>query len=201
MIVVAGPPGSGKSTAFPIQAEGVDFFNVDDRAAELNGGSYLNIPPDIRSHANRALKYFIWLHTVSKTSFAFETTLRTSQTSELAKFEAQDFFRVMTYVSLNSADECIQRVMNRAHAGGHSTPPEIIRHTYAASISNLAEAFKWFNRVDVYDNSAFARPPLLILTCLERTIAFKQPKSKVPNWIWDALRDYEPGWDLSAPLN
>jgi dephospho-CoA kinase len=49
MIVVAGPPGSGKSTAFPVQSEGVDFFNADDRAAELNGGSFQNIPPDIRS--------------------------------------------------------------------------------------------------------------------------------------------------------
>src|SRR3990172_9394826 len=49
MIVVAGPPGSGKSTAFPVAQSGVDAFNIDDRAAELQG-SYRNIPREIRPH-------------------------------------------------------------------------------------------------------------------------------------------------------
>jgi hypothetical protein len=31
MLVVAGPPGSGKSVAFPVRASGLDHFNVDDR--------------------------------------------------------------------------------------------------------------------------------------------------------------------------
>jgi predicted ABC-type ATPase len=39
MIVVAGPPGGGKSTAFPVASFDVAFFNADDRAAALNGGS------------------------------------------------------------------------------------------------------------------------------------------------------------------
>ncbi len=43
MYVVAGCPGSGKSIAFPIQESGLDFFNIDNRAAELNGGSYVGI--------------------------------------------------------------------------------------------------------------------------------------------------------------
>jgi hypothetical protein len=34
MVVVAGPPGSGKSTVFPVAGFG-DHFNADDRAAEL----------------------------------------------------------------------------------------------------------------------------------------------------------------------
>lgn len=47
MIVVAGPAGSGKSTAFPVAATGVDYFNIDDRAAALNNGSYRNIPIEL----------------------------------------------------------------------------------------------------------------------------------------------------------
>jgi hypothetical protein len=49
MIVIASPPGSGKSTAFPVfslgdlRGEACECFNADDRAAELNGGSYLDI--------------------------------------------------------------------------------------------------------------------------------------------------------------
>jgi hypothetical protein len=30
MTVVAGPPGSGKSTAFPVAGFGVAFFNADE---------------------------------------------------------------------------------------------------------------------------------------------------------------------------
>jgi dephospho-CoA kinase len=41
MIVVAGPPGSGKSSIFPVTSFGVAYFSADDRAAELNGGSYI----------------------------------------------------------------------------------------------------------------------------------------------------------------
>ena len=39
MIVVAGPPGSGKSALFPVHGFETDYFNADDRSAQLNGGS------------------------------------------------------------------------------------------------------------------------------------------------------------------
>lgn len=52
MVVVAGPPGSGKSTLYPVSSFGIAFFNADDRAAELNGGSYLGIT-SIRKVVNR----------------------------------------------------------------------------------------------------------------------------------------------------
>ena len=41
--MVAGPPGAGKSSIFPVSSFGVSYFNADDRVAELNGGSYLGI--------------------------------------------------------------------------------------------------------------------------------------------------------------
>jgi hypothetical protein len=44
MIVVAGPPGSGKSSIFSVSSFGVPYFYADDRAAELNGGSYTAFP-------------------------------------------------------------------------------------------------------------------------------------------------------------
>jgi hypothetical protein len=38
MIVIADPPGSGKSTAFPVHSFEMDAFNADDRSAEMNMG-------------------------------------------------------------------------------------------------------------------------------------------------------------------
>jgi hypothetical protein len=49
---IVGPPGSAKSTAFPVSGFGVDFFNADDRDAALNQGCYLNIPRAIREQVN-----------------------------------------------------------------------------------------------------------------------------------------------------
>jgi predicted ABC-type ATPase len=94
----------------------------------------------------------------------------------------------MTYVGLNSAEECIQRVMNRAHRGGHSAPAELIRLSYAASIQNLGEAFKWFSRVHVYDNSAFNQPPRLVAICAERTIYADSHRR--PIWVSAAIAAY-----------
>jgi hypothetical protein len=48
MIFVAGPPGGGKSSALSIKQLGIDWFNADDRAAELNAGSYHKISSAIR---------------------------------------------------------------------------------------------------------------------------------------------------------
>ena len=48
MIVVAGPPGSGKSSGYPLSSFNVEYFNADDRAAELNGGSYIGISKEMR---------------------------------------------------------------------------------------------------------------------------------------------------------
>jgi hypothetical protein len=36
------------------QQFGVEFFNADDRAAELNAGFYRAIPPEIRAKVNAA---------------------------------------------------------------------------------------------------------------------------------------------------
>jgi len=70
MIVVAGPPGSGKSSVFPVAQTGVDYFNIDDRAAELNGGSFRHISPEIRAQANRECEAFIEAHIRGLKSFA-----------------------------------------------------------------------------------------------------------------------------------
>jgi predicted ABC-type ATPase len=80
MIVVAGPPGSGKSSAFPVSTFGVAYFNADDRAAELNGGSYFGIPNTLRATVNREFEAFVLNSIARNESFAIETTLRSAIT-------------------------------------------------------------------------------------------------------------------------
>jgi hypothetical protein len=59
MIIIADPPGSGKSSLYPVSAFGVAYFNADDRAAELNGGSFQHISKEIRRTVNREFEGFV----------------------------------------------------------------------------------------------------------------------------------------------
>src|SRR5580693_6201805 len=79
MFIVAGPPGAGKSTAFPVSGFGVDFFNADDRAAALNDGSYLNVPRNVRSHVNTLFESFVLDHIARRSSCAFVPIPQCSQ--------------------------------------------------------------------------------------------------------------------------
>ena len=61
MIVVAGPPGSGKSTYFPVGAFGVDSLNIDDRCAQILG-SYRAISRDVRRAVAKECERFVLDH-------------------------------------------------------------------------------------------------------------------------------------------
>jgi|GEM_PF-6877356 len=78
MIFVAGSAGGGKSSALSIKQLGIDWFNADDRAAELNAGSYHKISTAIRQTVGRELERFIRGHIEARRDLAFETTLRSA---------------------------------------------------------------------------------------------------------------------------
>lgn len=59
MLIVAGPPGGGKSSLFSLSHFAGHIFNADDRAAEFNGGSYEGIPLSVRAVVNREFEEFV----------------------------------------------------------------------------------------------------------------------------------------------
>jgi predicted ABC-type ATPase len=92
IVVVAGPPGSGKTTRFPLADFGVDYFNADNHAAELNQGSFRGIPKEIRSQVNLEFQRWILDHISQRKSFALETTLRSDITFEQARLAREHGF-------------------------------------------------------------------------------------------------------------
>lgn len=188
MQVVAGPSGSGKSSLLPVAAAGIDHFNVDDRCAQLNRGSYLGIKPEIRAQANAECEAFIAQHIESRTSFAVETTLRTDITfQQAARARANGFVLLMEYISAGSPEECVRRVTIRADCGGHSASPSRVRATYTASVTNLLRALREFDVVTVYDNSRRRKPPVRVFEAATgRGATFRA--IRLPAWLRTLLR-------------
>ena len=59
MVIIAGPPGAGKSSLFALSDFAKNVFNADDRAAVLNAGSYQSIPLSVRAIVNRELSRLV----------------------------------------------------------------------------------------------------------------------------------------------
>jgi predicted ABC-type ATPase len=107
MIVVAGPPGSGKSSLYPLSSFNVEYFNADDRAAELNGGLYIGISNEIRKIVNGEFEAFILGCIERGVSFAIETTLRSDVTFKQAHQAKQAGFDVEMRTSPFAISVCI----------------------------------------------------------------------------------------------
>ena len=141
MSIVAGPPGAGKTTVFPLREFADRVFNADDRAADLNGGSYRAIPLTVRQQVNREFEIFVRDNIAAHKSFALETTFRSAITFEQAKLAKSFGFRVlMTHVSLDTFERHLERVKGRALRGGHAASATTLRRIYESSLANLPTA-------------------------------------------------------------
>jgi len=165
-------------------------FNADDRAAQLNAGSYESIPLSVRQTVNREFEEFVSAHVRSGTSFALETTLRSAVTFEQARLARQNGFRVsMWYIALKTVEQHIERVKRRAARGGHSASEATLRRIHASSLSNLVTALdpdkSGIEFVRIYDNSGFERRPDLILESRRGKIV--RLAADFPRWLQRAL--------------
>jgi predicted ABC-type ATPase len=193
MVIVAGPPGSGKTTRFPIAEFGVDSFNADNRAAELNSGSFHGISKGIRSQVNLEFQKWILDHISARKSFALETTLRSEVTFEQAQLAREDGFRTFLYfVTPGNVEECVRRIKARAYRGGHSASESLVRDIYEKSTRNLLTALDFekdgMDRVDIYDNSA----NLALQKNMRRIMSLRQGHptylaTDVPSWLVNLL--------------
>jgi predicted ABC-type ATPase len=190
MYVVAGPSGSGKTSGFPGSHFGCDYFNADDYAAQLNGGSYVGIPRSIRALVAPICEKFIQDHIATGKDFATETTLRsTIAFDQMRQAHEAGFVVRFLYVSVDSIATSIDRVANRADLGGHSGSEQTVRDIRTKSLANLRRAFgelgKTINLLNLYDNSTFEFAPKLIASFIGREITFLAPE--LPAWMDEAL--------------
>jgi predicted ABC-type ATPase len=190
MVIIAGPPGAGKSSIFSLSDFADNVFNADDRAAELNAGSYQSIPLSVRAVVNREFEQFVQSNIAAGTSFALETTLRSTITFEQAKLAKEKGFRVlMRYVALDTVEQHIERVKRRAARGGHSASETTLRRIHGSSLANLPIALKpeesGIEIVRIYDNSRPESRPVLTLAARQGRIVWL--RDLFPDWLRQAL--------------
>jgi predicted ABC-type ATPase len=188
MIVVAGPPGSGKSTYFPVGAFGVDSFNIDDRCAQILG-SYRAISRDVRRAVAKECERFVLGHIGRDQPFAVETTMRTTAAIDQAtEARRRGFATELLFVATDSIAENIARVLQRAQGGGHGASERDVRAIHAASVGNLRRALDAFEYVMVYDSTAHWTPPRLVATGKNGAIAHH---GVLPAWLASVLSTRE----------
>jgi predicted ABC-type ATPase len=186
MIVVGGPPGSGKSTALPVRSFGIDAFNVDDRCRELHG-SYQRIPREIRARASSECEVFVSNHIEAGLDFAVETTMRTSIAIEQARTaRPRGFTTILFFLAAGDANIHVERVRARAFAGGHAAPEAEIRATYVASIAMLPEAIRAFDVVECLDTTVHNSAPRWVASARAGEISLRGEPT--PPWLQPALR-------------
>lgn len=186
MVIVAGPPGSGKSTIFPVSGFGIDSFNADDRAAALNHGSYTAIPRTIRDQVNRIFESFVLDHIARRASCAFETTLRSGITfDQAAQAKRSGFVVEMRYLALGTFAMHLERVKMRADRGGHSASESGLRGIYDSSLKNLPRAIREMDFIRIYDNGKWGERPRALLQA-ERGETIYQA-DQLTAWLTNAL--------------
>lgn len=155
MIVIAGPPGGGKSTVLGedyFSELGIPYFNIDTRCKELHGSSQ-QIPAAIRQQANTELRNWAWDHIANNRTFAFETTLRADFALRANKLAHDGGLETELHYVAAPEDTHWERVRARAQEGGHAASEPTIRAMYKASMDNLPKALAEFDVCTVYDSS------------------------------------------------
>jgi len=190
--IVAGAPGTGKSRAFPVSGFGVDFFNADDRAAELNGGSYHGISLDLRAQVNLEFEHFVQSHIEQRRSLAIETTLRSRITfDQIVAAKPQGFRVTMLYIGTEDPELNLDRIAVRWSLGYHAAPREVLLGIHMQSLANLRiaceKAFLGFLRLIVFDNTPFGELPVPICEIAYGDV--RELVQPLPEWAELALRE------------
>ncbi|TAX63346.1 hypothetical protein ELI00_37530 [Rhizobium ruizarguesonis] len=147
--ILAGPNGSGKTSAFgKLNLEG-EYINADELAKTLTAGS-----KNIERQAGEIALKLIAEKISKQESFIFETTLSSQQSIRLMREAKAAGFNVdLYYVALDSVERNIERVKFRVALGGHDIPEDSIRRRYKGSLGHLPQALALADEAVLVDNS------------------------------------------------
>lgn len=163
LFVLAGVNGAGKSSigGSLLENAGLTWFNPDTFAREwmtATGCSQQTANEQAWREGLRRLDEAV----ANKSSHAFETTLGGRTISARLRAATSTHDVEIWFCGLASAESHISRVRLRVASGGHDIPEATIRARFATSRKNLLELLPHLAFLQVYDNSAEAKPGTVI---------------------------------------
>jgi predicted ABC-type ATPase len=177
LTIIAGPNGSGKSTL----TRSADFEGRDrllDPDAIARGLNPLH-PSAAAIAAGREVFKRTAEYLNRRVSFAVETTLSSRNRVDLIRQAKSRGYEIhLLFIALDSPEECITRVRNRAARGGHFIPDADVRRRYARSVANAALALRLADTAKFYNNSDDAH---LILVANAGVVVWQG--EALPEWV------------------
>jgi predicted ABC-type ATPase len=166
VVIIAGPNGSGKSTlirqlrADPVFEFPANYINADDIAQRL-GSRSTAMPDAIPTQREREDAAFHEARDLRAkyreegASHAFETVFSHPSTLRDMELLRECGFHVTLYfVTTESSEINVQRVIRRVLAGGHDVPADKIRDRYGRVMRLLPRAAETASQAYIYDASS-----------------------------------------------
>ena len=165
----------------------MDWFNADNRAADLNFGSFRGISPAIRrigvilieqAHQVALLPCQPALLDVQKLGLQVDRRIRATESAAIPK------------VAVGSVEESIHRIMERSYRGGHSASERLVKDIYENSTRNLLTALDFaesgIDVVRIYDNSEVGVSVKHVLNFIQGRL--HAIANEIPDWVESLFR-------------
>jgi predicted ABC-type ATPase len=178
--LLAGPNGAGKSTCseFLVNLAGQirEIVNPDEIARRLQPEA----PQKAALQAGRLVRRRLEELLNARTSFAVETTLSGQlHLQDMNRAKSEGWQVGIVYVGLSSPSIALERVRQRALAGGTDVPESDIRRRYDRSLNNLGRIGQIADALLVFDNSS--KSLKMVLVANSGKISFQSPT--MPTWV------------------
>ena len=144
--MVGGVHGAGKSSLLGVlRAERTDLGLVADAGQLPPSCDSCNIEPPAAPQIASAL--------ASGVSFTLETTLSGEHPKSLCRKAKAAGYHIRLYcVGLNTPQECIRRIQNRAARGGRSTPEKVVEADFSHRFEDILKVLPYCDEAKFFDN-------------------------------------------------
>ena len=198
VVILAGPPGSGKSTlrdaAIAFKNLPPDSFLDTDALTKRLFGTYTK---DNWKKAQAAAAGIKQDKIEQGEPLGFETILGSAKGVDfIREVKAKDYIVDVFYITTDSPEKCIERVKQRVSEGGHAIAPEDVRALYNLSLKHYLEAAKIADQTLFFDNTGDFEDPVLLFTTNKGILDYVNPKC--PTWA-TPVRDAIKAPDVTAP--